>query len=484
VDVDTRHLTRELLRRVTHAPPPQRGAGSRIEDMLSTRFEKQREVIGCKARRIAAMCTRRAGKTELVPARLYSTAEKYPGTVLYYVGITGKRARELMWAPLTKANDFYALGWKTNETRQTLTHPDGTEIRLVGADDMRELEKRRGDKASIVIVDEAQSFPHAVLHALVEDIFGPALVDVRGTFMLLGTPGIVCGGFWYDVTRNEDDDSRAKRDARWTVFEWSALDNPHVAANVALEIAERDAAYGEDDPTTCREYRGRWVNDAGALFYRFDARRNTYDGTLPAGHTWAHVMGVDLGHDDAFAMEVFAFSDSHPDLFEVAFYKKAGLIPAQWAERIRDFQERYNPARIVVDTGGLGKAIVKEMQDRHSLPVEAAEKQSKAAYVRLLNGDLALGRVKVLVDSELAREWSVLPKDADDPEAEDPRFPNHCADAALYGWREALHFLGRHPDEQPDEGTPEWHEKQAAERKERHRAAFERRQRESQEDAW
>src|SRR5205807_2475481 len=107
--------------------------------------------------------------------------------------------------------------------------------------------------------------------------------------------------------------------------------------------------------------------------------------------------------------------------------------------------DTYRPERVVVDSGGLGKAFVEEMKQRHGLPVQAAEKTHKAAYVALLNGDLDASLVKVRRTGPLAGEWSVLAKDPDDPTKEAENLPNHCSDAALYGWREARHFLGRSP---------------------------------------
>lgn len=443
----------------------------RLHDMMATRFRQQTAVIDESGRFIAVLCTRRAGKTELVPTRLFKRADKYPGTVLYYVAITGKRARELMWGPLIQANDKYNLGWKTDATRQTLSR-DGTEIRLVGADKMRELEKRRGDKASEVIVDEAQSFPPLVLNALIEDVLGPALADVQGTFVLLGTPGIVCAGRWYSITRNEDAVSRSKREDGWSVHEWSALDNPHVAANIAMEVAERERKMGKNNPTTIREWYGRWVNDTSALFYSYDPRRNNYEA-LPKGHTWIHVMGVDLGMDDAFAFVVWAFAETCEELYEVDSFSESGLTPSQWVAKVKKASETWNPVSIRVDTGGLGKAIVTEWQTRESLPIEAAEKAHKPAYVKLLNDDLLAGRVKVRANSPLAGEWSVLPKkEAERGKAptlnpvEDPRFPNHVSDGGLYGWREALHYLGRSPDDEPEKGTPEAENHAAKKRKE------------------
>jgi hypothetical protein len=85
---------------------------------------------------------------------------------------------------------------------------------------------------------------------------------------------------------------------------------------------------------------------------------------------------------------------------------------------------------MVIDQGGLGKAFAEEMRTRHRIPVEAAQKSEKATFVALLNDDLTAGHVHVRRGSPLAQEWALLPKDADDPLKEDPRFDNHCSDAS------------------------------------------------------
>jgi hypothetical protein len=65
----------------------------------------------------------------------------------------------------------------------------------------------------------------------------------------------------------------------------------------------------------------------------------------------------------------------------------------------------------------------------------------------MMNDDFITGRLKVQRGSQYAGELSALPKDPDwDPDSgkppgEDPRFPNHLTDAALYSWRWAFAHL-------------------------------------------
>jgi hypothetical protein len=68
--------------------------------------------------------------------------------------------------------------------------------------------------------------------------------------------------------------------------------------------------------------------------------------------------------------------------------------------------------------------------------MQPAEKTDKRAAIDLVNSDLRTGRVLVCHEARpLADEWQLLPWADDKREREHQAYPNHCADAALYGWR-------------------------------------------------
>lgn len=468
---------REAFRRFSMAPPPKTtGMVARVQRFMVNLFALQLAVVDAVLergeRRVGTFCTRRAGKTTLFGFLLLYTSLRFPGTLCTYYAITRIRAKQLIWDELKRISRDYALGFSFNETELEARSPEGSIIRLTGADKLSEAQKKLGDKNKLAIVDEAQLYPQAVLFILVDRVLEPTLLDLQGSLILGGTPGLVCQGLWYEITRNEDADSESRRAPGWKIFEWSLLVNPflpHAREEVARIASSR--GWGPTHPTLLREYgdasgRPRWVNDKNALFYRYDESRHAYDGELPSGHAWRYVIGIDLGTDDAFAFVVWAFAPTSPNIYEVEDFSASGLYPAQWAEHLKDARERYGPVSMRADTGGLGKGIVMEMQARHELPIEAAEKTSKAAFVSLLNSDLDVGCIKVLRDGELAREWKVLPKNPEKPLEEAPTFPNHASDAGLYGWRDALHFLGRTPVESAPVGSEAWHDAQAALREE------------------
>lgn len=457
--------------------------GKGIGAVLERLFDKQREVLGCRARKIAAMCTRRAGKTTLIPAALFSKAEENPDCVILCLGRTRIRAKQLNWQHLIDLNSTYELGYKVNHSELTLTHPsNGAVIRLYGATDSNVADRVRGDKLAFVVIDESQMIPDEVLRMLVDEVLWPALLDVSGQLLLLGTPGYRFAGLWYEITRNDEDGedggaaSRSERASGWEVFEWSGLDNPsvnHKGQRICdlfreeLAALEADPAKGPRYPKTIREFRGRWCEGSEDLFYAFLEARNTWaGGVLPDGHAWNYGMGVDLGKS-AFAIVVLAYSETHPVIYEVDGLKVRKVNANDWRRLTSDFLEKWNPDFCAVDYGGLGIASIEAWQEE-GLAVEPAEKGERDAYVFMMNAEMELGNVKAVKGSALAKEWANLPIDPDSPPGKPPQpaegFDDHSADGALYAWRKAYRLAGREDKPAPQPSSAEaqraWMEKQ------------------------
>jgi hypothetical protein len=158
------------------------------------------------------MCTRRAGKTMMWPRYCTITALKYPGSLIRVWGITRLRAKQLLWDEFIDVAARHKIKIKFHETEAWIKFDNGSEIRFLGADKLKEAEKKRGDKTRMEVVLEAQLFgPY--LRTLIEDIAEPCLSDLQGTMCLEGTPGPVPTGYWYAITGSEE---AQKNDlARW-----------------------------------------------------------------------------------------------------------------------------------------------------------------------------------------------------------------------------------------------------------------------------
>lgn len=481
------------------APKKHEGPASRFTDLLATLQPRQLALARHPARKAATLGTRRSGKTTTTPVGLFIEAEENPDCIVLFLGRTKLRAKQLVWQSLVNINNQYRLGYKPNGTELTLKHPtNGAEIRLDGMDNLSEIEKKRGDKIAAVWIDETQSIPEDVLKKAIDDVLWPALLDVSGRIRLWGTPGYVLHGYWYEVTRNDEvgEDggaaSRAQRAPGWHVEEWSGLENTavnHKGERIcdlfAAELAalEADPAKGPRHPSVVREYRGRWCNDTKGLYYAFDPSRNLYDGALPPGHTWRYVMGGDFG--SKYARVTWAFSETHPVIYEVDGFKQGGTNTNAWKAQTLLGQERFPLEATVLDYGGLGVGIIEAWQE-DGLPVEPAEKQKKDAFVMLFNAALEAGQVKVLRGGPYAGELATLPKDPDSPPGKPPQpksgFDDHCCDAGLYAWRKVRVLLGTEDTPAPPPGSEQAERAKLAAVK----AAFiaKQRQRREESDLW
>jgi hypothetical protein len=265
----------------------------------------------------------------------------------------------------------------------------------------------------------------------------------------------------------------------WSVHRWSLHDNPHLKHRdrfLARVFRRHGWDWNDPPPRAQREYFGKWVREESTLVYKFDRIRNVYTA-LPNRHDWEYGLSIDLGSRDATAFRVTCFSRAHPIAYGVELATLRGLTVTDIAERIlgtrhmpfysRDYTgpviagyaEKYPLLYIVVDTGGLGKMVVQELNERHGISprAEPAEKSAKLDFIEHFNDDLVHGRYQVPPDDGAIREWEVLQWAEDETRrAEDPRQSNDAADATLYGWRRAKHYWAVAEPPAPVRGTAAW----------------------------
>lgn len=428
---------------------------------LSGLFAEQVKFVEDPSPRKAAMCSRRAGKTYASGALLLKNAQKYANGASLYLALTRGQAKNIMWPVLRRQIQEMGLqGVDYNEVELVAKLDNGHRIICSGADNPGMLERIRGGAYASAVIDEAASFTDLRLNYLIQDILVPAMADYGGgELAMIGTPNAACAGYFHDVTTGSV--------PNWTVHKWSILDNGKFPQWVGKQgwrtLAEKyvakvmvEMSWDLENPTYLREWCGKWVRDQNSLVY-FHDESNLYS-ELP-GLEYETVIGVDLGYDDATAFEVIAFSHETNVAYEVDSFEQSGMIPGDIAAVLRDYQERYEPISIVIDTGGLGKAISEEFKRRYQIPVKAAEKTKKNDYITMLNDDLRNGRVKVRSGGDLSQEWDLLQWDGGDKRREHPAYKNHLSDAFLYAWRESLHWTHRPQAVVPsvhDPHRPQW----------------------------
>lgn len=416
-------------------------------------FQKQLDFVTSKKRFKTFDKSRRAGGTMALAGLFIAKGLDKPNSNMAYVSLDRGTAERIIWPSLIHIDHTYDLGCKFNAQKLWVEFPNGTYLYLAGAKDKNEINKLRGKAFTIVGIDECQSFRDSIMHELINDVLEASLIDMGGDLILVGTPNGACAGYFYDACHSDG----------WTHFHWTMAENPWIPLKSGKSVKEiqdehlKRKGITEDDNSFRREWLGQWVKDENVIIYKYKPERNDfYD--LPKNHDWRYILGCDIGWHDADAICIWAFCEDLPFLYLVHSESGSHQDITAFAKRCIALEEKYGKfARRVIDSGGLGKKVTEEINQRHKINFEPADKTQKQAYIKLMNTDFRNGHIKVRPNSPIVEEWQRLQWNADtDPPKEDDRFPNDMADAALYAWREAKHWVKRPQTPKFAAGSKEW----------------------------
>lgn len=412
-------------------------------------FAAQTAFLEDPARMKVVLCTRRSGKSYGAGLLLMREAWSQANVSCLYVALTRASAKRIMWKDVLKTIDReQGLQCRFNETELSVTLPNGSMIYLLGMDaDEQEKDKALGQKFKCIVIDEAASYG-VDLHEMVYGILKPATADYRGTIAMIGTPGNMKRGLFYELTKGQNPSEAGRWEKMgWSGHRWTAFDNPHMADKWRAEIEDLKLANPliEETPIFQQHYLGKWVIDDSNLVYRFDYDRNSFDELpvkQPGAGRWHYVLGIDLGFNDPTAWVVCAYHDFDRTLYVLGAHKKEKCDITEVAEQTRKLMGRFDFDRIVIDNAN--KQAVEEMRRRHDIPLTPAEKAGKADFIEIMNGDFISGHIKLhkkmaapLIDEYGQLIWD----DRSGRREEHPAAPNHCCDAALYAWRSCYQYL-------------------------------------------
>lgn len=436
-----------------------RAKGQRVQDegwaetirasLLDGCHPSQRDYGEDPSRFISALVGRGGGKTSGDIVRKIDKLCSIPNARLVYIALTRTQAENLYWAPLKLA--FEQLGFRIgedvffNETKLTCTVArTGATLRLVGADKKSEVEKLRGQPFHEVTIDEVASFPTKLLKYLITEIVTPRLGDYNGVLCLIGSPGKVLSGLFYDITKRGGAKHRPYRDRNsvdWKGKKWLGysshawnLPNDVVSVKNAEKLYPRlcnlwrnhllekeKEQYSDDNPTWRREYLGEWAADDTENIFKY---RPELDGKLfnrwkpdiialkGLGTGFAKLegkitdylfgYGLDLGSRDPFALTVLAFKPGDPKrrLQHVFGFERREMYSQEIAKiligedavkqvmRGDGLPDKLGglfgitgwPAAIVADLAGLGETQLLEMQRVYGIKIKGADKGRDYKY--------------------------------------------------------------------------------------------------------
>ncbi len=433
-------------------------------------FEKQLNYIMDPSRFRAMKCTRRAGKSNSNVLDDFRIAEMYPESKMVYGALTLDSAEEIAWDIYLEFAEKFKINLKANKAKRTFTWPNGSRVRFFGLDSSeKQMRKLLGQKLRKASIDEAGSIT-VDMNRVCFQMLMPALADLRpySYLSLLGTCENIPNTFFEKVTEGRENT------VNWSNHAWTAYDNPHIAVQWNDEINDLKAA----NPLVVEaswfrtHYLNEWCTDDELRIILYDDE-NVVE-SLPENKKWYHILGVDLGYNDATSFTVVSFSYDDPNVYFTKSYKDIQMDFTDTANEIKNLQAKYDFVHYIVD--GANKQGVEEIKNRHGIPLEAAEKSDKATYLRLMR-DYLVTKNAMIVDNacdDLKSEWDALQWKNEEKKDEDPRCQNHCSDSALYAWRKARHYLFTPKEQEPPRTSESYMKKaemkEAREMQKRHKA--------------
>lgn len=421
-------------------------------------FKEQLALAYDPAKFATAVCSVRAGKTITCAADLIFTALLKPGVVCLYITLARSSAKRIIWPELHKINREFELGGQPNESDLSFKFPNGSIIYCSGASDSTEIEKFRGlSNVALAYLDESQAF-RSHIKELVEEILIKRLYDTNGRLRLIGTPGPIPGGYFYEASQSQ----------KWSHHAWTLHSNPWIERKSGCSVAEliqQDCdrkGVGLDDPSIQRECFGRWVLDSNSLLLNYEPTRNHYE-TLPSG-TYVFILGMDFGFEDADSFSVLGWREGSPDTYLVEELIAEKQTYEQMVQNFDLLNKKYPLSKVIADPGGGGKKLIESLKQRYPVPMQIADKLGKIANYGLLNNALRTRRFFARKDSRFAQDCNLLEKDRDKSTSDRTVVKGHsdAVDSVLYPFRESPAYGYVPPVQKPRAGTPE-HDKETQE---------------------
>lgn len=397
-------------------------------------FPKQADFAKDPDTRKLALCSRRAGKTTVAADALIQAALKYPAVQFPYIALTRESAKRIIWTMLFELLEKYGIPFKPNESELSIKFENRSILFCYGADQKDLIARLRGSKYGMAVIDECQSYRPSLLKSLIYDVLDAGLQDLNGPLWLLGTPGPVCVGDWYDLSSGQK--------KGFSRHYWSVLDNPYLDGKAIMARVMEKNGWDINNATLQREWFGKWVEDTEKRLVQI-SDDNVVD-QMPELKDRMHVIGIDYGWNDQTAFTVLAYSHLHPNVYAVKSIGASEKTITETAETLQRLMKEYPDSIIVADTGGLGKSITEEIKQRHSINIYPAEKSHKLTNIQIMNDALRKKTFKILSSEvDLIHQLKVLQRG--DNGLEHPDQPADLFDSCLYALTKARHYVYQEP---------------------------------------
>ena len=340
-----------------------RDYGFALYQIRKTLYDKQAEVFDNDTDKIIlAICSRRSGKTELMGRLLVKRLLK-PDQHVVYINRSFDAAVRQIQKPFDTA--LQAVGDSLKIVQGSIggglvQFDNGSWLLIVGKNNAADVNKIRGEKVALVIIDEFGHMRH--LKELVQEVLQPATIDYADSQMVfVGTPPRTKVSFAHELWNN----GNVKR------YHWTFMDNPFIP-NKDQVIPQVCAMYGvtPDSMFIRREYFGD-VNayDDEAIYIKKYFKQEPPKDKL---YHYAYV-GIDWGYEDKAAVVGMVADKNDKKMYIVKDWSEAkkGIteISSKVQEMVKYLKENYKLDRepqVICDTNE--KSAAQDLYTTYHIP--------------------------------------------------------------------------------------------------------------------
>lgn len=341
-----------------------RDYGFALYQIRKTLYDKQQEVFDNDTdKTILAICSRRSGKTELMGRLLVKRLLK-PDQHVVYINRSFDAAVRQIQKPFDIA--MQAVGDSLKITSGSIggglvQFDNGSWLLIVGNNNAGDVNKIRGEKVALAIVDEFGHMRH--LKELIQEVLQPATIDYADSQMVfVGTPPRTKVSFAHELWNNNGNVKR---------YHWTFMDNPFIP-NKDQVIPQVCAMYGvtPDSMFIRREYFGD-INayDDEAIYIKKYFKKEPDKNKL---YHYAYV-GIDWGYEDKAAVVGMLADKNEKVMYIVKDWSEAkkGIteISSKAQEMLKYLKENYKLDRepqVICDTNE--KSAAQDLYTTYHIP--------------------------------------------------------------------------------------------------------------------
>ena len=405
-----------------------------------TLFDKQQEVFDDDiSKKAIIICSRRAGKTELNARKILKSILTKDTPVLYLNKTFENAVRQLFDIVVDLAAQVELPIARASKSEGFIEFTNGSSIKFGGVADIASIEKYRGYKYRLVIVDEIGHIKNS--HYLIDEVLTPATMDYADSQMIFtGTP---------PRTKNY---ATKLWDSKIKHYHWTAADNPFIPNyEQFIEGICNEKGLTKDDPYIQREYFGNMnAYDTEAIVWK---NYRLYDN-LPTDHIPTKVyIGVDFGYVDDNAIVTVSVDKIRRRAYVIAVdtFNKADddeiIARIQFAHNQAmahlskyDYDSEAIPSMIKIVTDTNQPSLAATIHKRCKYVVEKAYKYDMIGSCQELAAEL---RTRLFIPHNAGKliddlDSTVFKRDEDDrlmPEIDDEAYHPNAAHALRYAQR-------------------------------------------------